>query len=186
VEGLDVEVAPTTVTLRERGVTNLPNEVVVTETGVWDESRWGQSVWGPSPAVAETGVYGESRYDSGAVYADASVHESPSRFEAILGIIGSGSFPKAGSRDNLSQGERRQLRDAMILEAHTRDGRDVLVSNDRRAFIGKDGENRASARSPLPHTDHDRGRILRRGRLARTADALIETSESTSKQGSLL
>jgi hypothetical protein len=49
VKGLDVGVAPTTVTLRERGLTNLPNEVVVMETGVWDESRWGQSVWGRVP-----------------------------------------------------------------------------------------------------------------------------------------
>ena len=30
----------------------------------------------------------------------------------------------------------------MILEAHTRDGRDILVSNDATAYIGKDGTRR--------------------------------------------
>jgi len=46
VEGLDVEIAPTTVTLRERGTTKPPEESVVAETGVWNESRWGEFVLG--------------------------------------------------------------------------------------------------------------------------------------------
>jgi hypothetical protein len=134
VEGLDVEIAPTTVTLRERGVTSLPSDdAVVSETGVWNESRWGEFVWGPSPPVYETLTLGESRLGMAVLGGD----DAPSRFEAILAIIGDGSFPKRGERDKLTDGQRRQLRDAMILEAHARDGRDVLVSNDVTAFGGE-------------------------------------------------
>ena len=37
----------------------------------------------------------------------------------------------------------------MILAAHVRDGRDILVSDDRRAFVGRDGENRRRLESEL-------------------------------------
>lgn len=139
--GLDVEILTTTVTVREHGGA-LPSV---------------------NPVVAESAVYGESFYDSGAVYGDAApvVYETavlgewrlgmavlgdddaPSRFEAILAVIGNGSFPKPGDRDSLTDGQRRQLRDAMILDAHSRDKRDVLVSDDHKAFIGPDGVKRA-------------------------------------------
>jgi hypothetical protein len=56
--------------------------------------------------------------------------DSPPRLEAILAIVSAGSFPKPGQRVSLTHGERRQLRDAMILEAHAREGRDVFVTND--------------------------------------------------------
>lgn len=138
VKGLDVEIALTTVTLRERGTTKPPEQSVVAETGVWNESRWGEFVWGPSPPVFETLTLGESRLGMAAL----GSAESSQRFEAILAVTGNGSFPKPGERDELSEGERRQLRDAMILEPHAREARDILVSNDRRAFIGKDGEKR--------------------------------------------
>jgi hypothetical protein len=48
---------------------------------------------------------------------------------------------KQGQRDDPSTGERRQLRDAMILQAHARDGRDILVSDDVKAF-GREGDDR--------------------------------------------
>ena len=67
--------------------------------------------------------------------------DGPALFDAILAIVGSGSFPP-GQRENLTVGQRRQLRDAMILEAHAREGRDVLVTDDVRGFVGKDGEKR--------------------------------------------
>lgn len=83
-------------------------------------------------AINETGVYGEARYGS-AVYAS----QAPARsLDEILRIVSNGSFPS--SRANLSDGQRRQLRDALILEAHVRDSRDVFVTNDERAFI-RDG-----------------------------------------------
>jgi len=32
------------------------------------------------------------------------------------------------------------LRDAMILEAHVRDGRDIFVTRDTRAYVGRGGD----------------------------------------------
>jgi hypothetical protein len=149
VGGLSVEIAPTTVTLREQGVTRLPDEEAVQETLVWNESPWGESVWGPSPPVYETLTLGESRLGMAVLGGD----DAPSRFEAILDIIGNGSFPKSGERDDLIRGELHQLRDAMILEAHARDGRDVLVSNDVTAFGG-------AGRSKLEALCHTKIRTL--------------------------
>src|SRR5262249_11990696 len=45
-------------------------------------------------------------------------------FEATLAAITNGSFPKPGSRSALTQGERRQLRDAIIFCTHVREGRE--------------------------------------------------------------
>jgi hypothetical protein len=56
--------------------------------------------------------------------------------ESILAIISKGSFPK--NREMLSAGERRQLCDAMIFEAHVRNCRDIFVTCDERAFV-RDG-----------------------------------------------
>ena len=110
---LGLTVAAVTVSRREAEGSSLEEEVSalesVLETGVWGESRWGQAVWGGSS-------------DSG-------------RLERVLALLSNGSFPPPGRRDHLSNGERRQLRDAMILCAHLRAGRDLLVSNDRRAFV---------------------------------------------------
>lgn len=90
----------------------------------------------PLTSVPETGVFGESWYGR-AVYGSAA---SATRLEEILQIIGGGSFPK--DRTHLSNGQRRQLRDAMILEAHIRGGRNIFVTNDERGFIrfGRRGE----------------------------------------------
>jgi hypothetical protein len=77
----------------------------VPETAVWGESKWGEAVWA----------------------------SEESALEEILRVISSGSFPKG--RENLSDGQRNQFRDAMILEAHIRETRDIFVSNDSRAFI---------------------------------------------------
>ena len=81
----------------------------LTETAVCGESRWGGAVWGSS--------------------------ESSDRLESILRIISNGSFPPKGDRANLSPGQRRQLRDAMILEAHVRSGCDLFITNDETGFV---------------------------------------------------
>ena len=83
----------------------------------------------PLSAVNETGVYGEARYGR-TVYAS---QESAECLDDILKVVSNGSFPS--SRADLSDGQRRQFRDALILEGHVRDGRDVFVTNDQRAFI---------------------------------------------------
>lgn len=146
VEGFDVEIRRTTVSVREDGLPPHPeNDGVVPEVMVWRETRWGEGVWGPGltidePAVRESFVWDETAsLDEAVLFGDDAL----SMFEAILAVIGDGSFPPPGKRDNLTKGERRQLRDAMILEAHAREGRDVLVSDDRKAFIGKVGAKRA-------------------------------------------
>jgi hypothetical protein len=55
--------------------------------------------------------------------------------EQILHIIGNGSFPKPDCRHDLTNGQRRQFRDALILAAHGRKRRDIFVSDDRKAFV---------------------------------------------------
>jgi hypothetical protein len=128
--GRKIDVAHTSVTDREQeGTTFSGVRGAVIETGVWDESRWGQFFWGGR--IHETLVIGESRLGSAALGSD----ESRTRFEAILDVIGHGSFPRAGQRDGLTAAQRRQLRDAMILEAHARERRDVFVTNDVKSFI---------------------------------------------------
>ena len=77
----------------------------VPETAVWGESKWGKAVWA----------------------------SEESYLEEILSIISNGSFPKI--HHQLTSGQRRQLRDAMILEAHIREKRDIFVSNDERGFL---------------------------------------------------
>ena len=56
-------------------------------------------------------------------------------FEASLVVIGNGSFPRGGEREELTDGQRRQLRDAMIFTAHVRERRHLLVSNDQKAYV---------------------------------------------------
>jgi hypothetical protein len=137
--GYDVEILATTVTLREHKLSLSSPDEVVAESGVYDESRYdsGAVYADPSDVVFETAVAGEWR----AGMAVAAGDDALSRFEAILAIISSGSFPK--NREALTTGEEHQLRDAMILDAHTREGRDIFVSDDTKAFVGPDGSKRA-------------------------------------------
>jgi hypothetical protein len=135
VEGLEVEISATTVTLRERGQIVSPAEPVVAESGVYGESLYdsGAVYADVKPVVFETAVIGESRLGMAVLGGD----DAPSLHEAILAVISDGSFPKRGRREALTQGEKHQQRDAMILAAHSRDGRDILVSDDRKAFVGQ-------------------------------------------------
>lgn len=138
--GFDVEILATTVTLRERGLPLPPQSPMVAESGVYDESFYDSgAVYAESPPVIhETAVLGEWRLGLAVLGDD----DAPSRFDAILAVIGDGSFPTVGERRELSKGQRHQLRDAMILEAHAREGRDVLISDDRKAFVGPYGSKR--------------------------------------------
>jgi hypothetical protein len=112
-ERIGITVVALTVSHREVEGSSLEEEVralaTVTETGVWGESRYRQARYG-SPADAEC-------------------------LERALALLSNRSFPPLGQRDQLTGGQRRQLRDAMILCAHVRSHRDLLVSKDRRAFI---------------------------------------------------
>ena len=109
----DFEFAVVSVTDRELGAsTDLAASSSVTrvpETGVWGESVWGGSLWG-----------GPNESDC---------------LEKALVIIGDGSFPQSNRRETLTDGQRRQLRDAMIFCAHIRAKRQIFVTDDTRGFV---------------------------------------------------
>ncbi|RYZ74555.1 MAG: hypothetical protein EOP09_00205 [Proteobacteria bacterium] len=109
----------------------------VTEQVVWGESPWGSSRWSGEAKLSEAAVLHEG------VLGGMRLGNSPVvDIEFILTVIGNGSFPKIGKRGSLTAGQINQLRDAMILEAHIHHRRDILVSNDLKAFIGNDGSKR--------------------------------------------
>ena len=106
----------------------------VNESMDWGESPWG-SVWGgPKSAVF---VLDEAVLapDDASVCRFDVLGDGKDVLQSALDIIGDGSFPQPGHRDELSDGERRQLRDAMIFDAHVRECRHVLVSNDQKAYV---------------------------------------------------
>lgn len=82
----------------------------------------------PLYPLAETAVFDESRWDEAAFSDDDAL-------ERVLNIVSNGSFPKAGFRYSLTDRQTNQLRDAMIFATHVRDGRDIFVTVDSKAFI---------------------------------------------------
>ena len=107
---LGYEVQVVTVTAREVAGTSFEVSLgeiqLVSEVAHWGES-WDQAVWGgPDTKQVE---------------------------ETALDIIASGGFPN--NRAALTGKQRRQLRDAMILEAHVRSGADLFVTNDKKGFV---------------------------------------------------
>lgn len=111
-EGWDV--AFVSVSLREAKGADfeeaLRNQVRVPEIALWDESRWDEARW-----ADELGRI---------------------RLEQILEVISNGGFPR--DRSNLTKGQLHQLRDALILEAHSAAGRAVFVTGDLKGFIKND------------------------------------------------
>jgi len=108
------DIAIVSVTEREAGssrfqavLKSMDGLETIPETLLWYEGGWGNSSWG-SP-------------------------ESSEHLKKVLLIITNGSFPN--NRENLSDKQKRQLRDALIFQAHINAGRDIFVSNDRKAFI---------------------------------------------------
>lgn len=125
------------ITVTEREMKNYSPSISLKpliETGVWGESDWGNALYGEKPLL-EIFVFGESALGSAVLAAS----EDP--LEVILSLISNRSFPPRGKRDSLSKGQRRQLRDAMIFQAHIRERRDIFVSDDARAF-GRYGDNK--------------------------------------------
>jgi hypothetical protein len=108
-----ITVSVVSVSAREVEGSSLEQEVkalqAIPEIAVWGQFFWGQAVW----AAKENGEC----------------------LEYILSLVSNRSFPLAGERENLTRGQLRQLRDAIILCTHIRSGRDLLVSNDSAAFI---------------------------------------------------
>lgn len=69
-------------------------------------------------------------------------------FEATLVAITNGSFPSRENRSTLTQGQRNQLRDAMIFCKHVREGHGIFVSDDVKAF-GREGSPQRQRMSAL-------------------------------------
>lgn len=108
-----IEVAVSTVTMRELNDTS------------WSAAASGLS---RQPEVL---VLGESLMGEAVL----PIEGPDDLLEEILRLVSSGSFPRRGGREQLTRGQATQLRDAMILEAHVRSGRDALVTDDSTAFI---------------------------------------------------
>jgi hypothetical protein len=108
-------VAAVTVTHREVEGSTLEEEAAALET------------------VLETAVFGESRFEEAVCGSEADER----CLDQALALLSNRSFPRQGNREALTNGQLRQLRDAMILCAHIRSGRDLLVSNDRRGFVSE-------------------------------------------------
>lgn len=96
---------------------SLGDHEAVSELGVWEESFWDQARW-----------------------ADDT---SSKRLANILKIIFNASFPNRMS--DLTEGQSRQLRDAMILEAHCAAQRDIFVTLDGKAFINHERREKLEA-----------------------------------------
>ena len=121
-------------------------DVVVTTT----TAREIGSVYDPSLSQVqvkpELFVLDESRLATGVLVSapDATL------FERVIDAISNGSFPKPGRRATLTPGEQDQRRDAMIFCTHVREGRDIFVTDDVKAF-GEEGSpqrQRVSALAP--------------------------------------
>jgi hypothetical protein len=93
---------------------------------MWADGVWGDSVWADRFWASAIDV--PFRMPDG-----TAARGDP--FEAILAVVSNGSFPPKPSRKNLSDGQRRQFRDAMHLALHAQHRRDVFVTLDERAFI---------------------------------------------------
>ena len=117
------EFAVVTVTERELNTMpyfSAPSEVRrIPETMVWGESKWGQGIYG-----------GKSDSEC---------------FEKVLSIISAGSFPSKTKRENLTSGQSRQLRDAMIFCVHIRERRDIFITNDEKGFVREGRRERLQA-----------------------------------------
>lgn len=83
-----------------------------------------------SSQIMEAAVIGESRIGSCVIASD----QEEGRLERLVEIISNASF-QLGQAEGRSAGHARQLRDAMILSAHIREGRSIFVTNDVKGFI---------------------------------------------------
>jgi hypothetical protein len=119
---LPVELAAVTVSDREQRFFEHSRAVPprhVPESAIWNESGWNTSVWG-------------------------TPHDGEVLRDVLTVMSSSNRTLTTKPPDAMSDGERRLFRDVMIFQAHVRDRRDILVTNDRRGFIGKDGVIRAT------------------------------------------
>lgn len=103
----------------------------VTHTSVTDREIGSAKIVRHSTGVPllEAAVNGQSLIGSCVIARD----DEKDRLSALLKIISNGSCSLDGQEK--TDGENRQVRDAMILSAHIRAGRDIFVTNDAKGFI---------------------------------------------------
>ena len=104
-------------------------QVVTVTAREVEGTSFGVSVGEIRLVVSEVAHFGESRYGQ-AVFGRPDMKRD---VETALNIIASGSFPK--DRAALTEPQKHQLRDAMILEAHVRSGAGLFVTSDKRAYV---------------------------------------------------
>jgi hypothetical protein len=123
--GRRVDVATTTVTTRELAGSDWHSESLTLRQ------------------LAETWVLGESPLGTAVLGSE----EQAAFFENALRVLTNGSFPRRGQRGALTASQRRQMRDAMAFCTHVREGRDIFVTNDKKAFgiNGSDQRQRVEA-----------------------------------------
>ncbi len=68
-------------------------------------------------------------------------------FERILDVMSSRSFPRPGHGSTLTEGERNQMRNAMIFCTRVREGRDIFVTDD--VTFGSEGSAQRQQLSAL-------------------------------------
>ena len=114
---------------------------LVAHTTVTDRELSGSGIRvaeGRQAELIETAVIGESAIGRCLIGSD----DDARNFERVLEVISSGSFPARGKLNNLTAGQRRQTRDAMIFCTHVREKRDLFITDDLRGFI-KNGHREA-------------------------------------------
>jgi hypothetical protein len=138
--GKNIEYKVVTVTDRELENTDILIELsAIMETAVYGESKYGEAVYGaeftsiPEPFIINESFLGKALIGS---------KNDNTILEFLLNLISNNAFPPKNHRKTLTQGNRRQLRDAMILFAHIREKRDIFVTNDVKGFIGENEEKR--------------------------------------------
>ena len=117
----------------------LPTEVDFAIISVTDRER-GEHESRPKdvPTIMETFVLGESLLGGAVLGSEAGAR----LYEQIRAIISSGSFNPPAGDEYIHDGERRQVRDAMALSDHVREGRDVSSRRTREpSSITVDGSN---------------------------------------------
>ncbi len=84
--------------------------------------------------VPELFVLDESHMDASVLGSQAD----DDLFEKTLTVITNGAFPERSKRGTLTSQQRNQMRDALIFCTHVREGRNIFVTDDVKAF-GREG-----------------------------------------------
>jgi hypothetical protein len=126
----NAELATFSVSRKEMGnssfAAHLRDIAILPEQTVWADGFWADGFWVDRFWTSAIDV--PYRLPSG-------IEMRGDPFEAIIGVVSNGSFSPRGQRKYLTDGQRRQFRDAMILSLHAQYRRDVFVTADKRAFI---------------------------------------------------